>query len=216
MKQQFLLSALFVCMSIVSAQAQIKKGAIWLGGNIGYSENKTDYETSPDYKYRTLGINPAIGTAIKDNLVAGIIISYNKTRINNGGSMIESKETMKGGGIFLRQYVPIVNRLYIFGEANATFKSLRGNETQSYNNVKINKKGWDAGLSFSPGVSYGINRKIQLETGFNSLIHVLKTKRNNTSTANGYDIKTESFSAGLNLENESYFFIGIRFLINKA
>lgn len=216
MKQHFLLSALFVCISIASAQAQIKKGSIWLGGNIGYSENKNDFESNPDYKYRSLGINPAIGTAIKDNLIAGIIVSYNKTRVTNNGSIIESKDILKGGGIFVRQYVPIVNRLYVFGEANATYKSFRGNESQSYNNIKINKKGWEAALNFSPGVSYGISKKLQLETGFNSLFHIAKTKRNNTSAANGYDMKTESFSAGLNLENESYFFIGFRFLINKG
>jgi hypothetical protein len=63
-------------------------------------------------------------------------------------------------------------------------------------------------------MAYSITRKLQLESGFNSLLSVnyAKSRRNvgqpNKETG-------ESFSAGMNLDGKSSFFIGFRLLINS-
>ena len=221
MKQKFLLSLVFVCTCIVSSQAQIKKGGTWLGGGIGYSEQKTDYEaTTPDYKNRTIGITPAIGKVVKDNLVVGIALRYYSTKLeNNGTYTVEQKGKNYGGGVFIRQYVPIINRLYIFGQGDANYTSTKLNETQrDYNGyqTKYKTKGWNSSLSITPGVAVSITKNLQLETGFNNLFNVSYAKStSSTDQSSANNTKNSSFSAGVSLENESQFYLGFRFLINN-
>lgn len=220
MKQQFLLSVLFLCLVTVTTHAQtISKGSIWLGGNIGYSQSKTDYDgnVTPDYKTSTLSILPAIGKAVNDNLVVGINVIYQKTKTNNSGASVnESNEKFYGGGVFVRRYVPVISRLYVFGDLDIWARRYRADGSPyTGSGIKTKTKGGESGVSLTPGVSVGINKKLQLETGFNSLFSTFYSKRKTTSSTNGYNYTTESFSAGFNLENQSYFYIGFRLLINS-
>jgi hypothetical protein len=218
MKQKFLLSALFVCMFFVSTQAQIGKGSAWLGGNIGYSQSKSDYVNSPDQKTEVLQFSPSVGTAIKENLIAGISLGYTENtqkNTNPNGNYAKTTSKYYGGGIFIRRYIPVVTRLYLIGEATAYYNSGKITTTEVYSTVnsKVTTKSWNTSLSFTPGISYGLTKKVQLETGFNSLFAVGygKSKRNLTGSSKE---TSESFSAGINLENKSTFYIGFRFLIN--
>jgi hypothetical protein len=221
MKQKFLLPLITFFALTISSKAQISKGAIWLGGSIGYNQYKEDYEATPDnYKNSWLGITPAIGKVIKDNLVAGVGITYLKNNLENSGSIMKQKERQLGGVAFIRQYVPIISRLYIFGEVSAAFRSVKGNAEQLYYNsgysiVKTKTKGWEGGLSVTPGISVAINKKLQLETGFNNLLNASYSKRKTSSDAAPLRVEKSSFSAGLSLENESQFYLGFRFLINN-
>jgi hypothetical protein len=222
MKQKFLLSLVFVCTFIVSAHAQIKKGGTWLGGGVGYSEQKTDYDgSSSDAKSRTFVISPAIGKVVKDNLVVGISLSYSNSKIenNSSASTIDQKGKSYGGGVFLRQYVPIINRLYIFGQGNANYASTRINETQrDYYGVptKYKSKGWGSSLSITPGVAVSINKNLLIESGFNNLFSIAYS-RNKTSldSPSAPKTTTSNFSAGVSLENQSALYLGFRWLINN-
>lgn len=220
MKQKFLLSTLFVCMFIVSTQAQIGKGSAWLGGNIGFSQSKSDNVTSPDRKTQVIQFNPSVGTAIKENLIAGISLGYSENtdkETNSNGSYTKTTAKYYGGGIFIRRYIPVVTRLYLIGDATAYYNSGKETRNEVYNTVnnKVTTKSWNTGLSFTPGISYGLTKKVQLETGFNSLFSVGygKSKRNLAGSGSSKET-SESFSAGINLENKSTFYIGFRFLIN--
>jgi hypothetical protein len=204
---------------IASAHAQIPKESIWLGGSIGYGSTKNDYANSTlESKSHTVSFSPAVGVAVKDNLIVGVMLSYTNKKTKNIGYVEKAKETSTGGGVFVRQYVPIVNKLYLFGEASALFRSLKSNEELSYNNpsMKNKTKGWDAGLALTPGVALGINKKVQLESGFNSLFSAVYNKRkiDNSGTADDYTQK--NFNAGIALDNESLFYVGVRFLLSKG
>jgi hypothetical protein len=222
MKQKFLLSLVLVCTFIVSGHAQIKKGGIWLGGSIGYSEQKTDYDGSTsDTKSRTFVISPAIGKVVKDNLVVGVSLSYynSKTENNSSSSTIDQKGKSYGGGVFVRQYVPVINRLYIFGQGNANYSSIRINETQrDYYGIptKYKSKGWSSGLGITPGVAVSITKNLLIESGFNNLFYVSYSK-NKTSldSPSAPKTTTSNFSAGVSLENQSAFYLGFRWLINN-
>jgi hypothetical protein len=74
-------------------------------------------------------------------------------------------------------------------------------------------RGWNTGIGFTPGISYAINKKLQLESGFNSLFHATYAKSKTTA---GYNkSSSDSFSAGVSLENQSTFYIGFRVLLNN-
>jgi hypothetical protein len=224
MKQKSLLVLVCIFSLVASTQAQIKKGSVWLGGNIGYSESDSKSESSGDLGMKVISFKPAAGIAIKENLIAGVTINYSKATNESGGAVMYARKQIDrniGGGVFLRQYVPVVSRLYIFGQADAGYN--KGKSTvNEMNNVTTpttkrisTTKGWSAGISLTPGVSYAVNNKLQLETGFNSLFSTVYNKSKTTSENSGLRSSTKTFSTGINLENESTFYIGFRFLINS-
>ncbi|MFL5745382.1 MAG: autotransporter domain-containing protein, partial [Niastella sp.] len=131
MKQRIVLSLVFVCAFMVTTRAQISKGAVWVGGSIGYNHQKFGTDT-PYTKTNTFNFSPAVGLVIKDNLVVGISLTYGHGKTNNNGSEIERKNNNYGAGIFVRQYIPIVNRLYLFGEAGANYEYSKYNSTSNY------------------------------------------------------------------------------------
>jgi len=219
MLQKSLLMIVFAFSLFTTAHAQINKGGIWLGGSIAYNEQKTDYPgPSSDYKNRTLGVSPAIGKVVKDNLVVGISLSYYNNKMeNNSSSTTQSKGKSYGGGVFIRQYVPVINRLYIFGQGNAGFSTTKINQTdRDYNGytTKYKTTGWSSALSITPGIAVSINKNLQLESGFNNLFYVSYSKDKKRAEVPNTTTKNSLFSAGLSLENQSTFYLGFRWLIN--
>jgi opacity protein-like surface antigen len=210
MKQKFLLSLVFVCMFIVSTRAQISKGAIWLGGQAGYSQSSDKSGSITNQKQTGFTISPAVGKAVKDNLIVGIAANYvhYKTKSGQGSSR---KDNTYGGGLFIRKYIPVVSRLYIFGDARAYFNRVKSEDESGGYTSKI--KGVDVGIAVTPGVSYAVTKSIQIETGLNSLFNTRYStrKQNQGFTEN----KNKTFTTGLFLDNTSQVFIGFRFLINK-
>jgi len=211
----------FAFSLFTTAHAQIKKGGTWLGGSIGYSESKTDNPgTTLDPKLKSVGVYPAIGFVVKDNLVFGVALSYASTKYDNANGYKDRKDKSYGGGIFLRKYVPIVNRFYIFGETSAFYRDNRSNWTTTdyYGNLtKYKSSGWDGNVTISPGVSFALNKSLQLETGFSNLFFASyqKSKSSLDITAPASETKSSSFSIGASLENASTFYVGLRFLINN-
>ena len=93
MKQKILLALVLICTCIASVNAQIKKGSIWLGGSLGYGITENDVSgTAPDAKSRTVSILPAVGLAVKDNLIVGVGLSYTNKRTENYGITKLEKE----------------------------------------------------------------------------------------------------------------------------
>lgn len=220
MKQRFLLSLVFVFTFIAATQAQIGKGSMWLGGSIGFSQSKSDFGTNQ--KMESFNVSPAVGKAIKENIIAGVRLGYSKStskNTNSPESYYNSTTENYGGGIFIRQYVPVVSRLYIFGEATASYAASKQTRDELHSNIKVNTetKGWSTSLGFTPGVSYGVTRKLQLETGFNSLFSMSygKSKLKYPNSPSASKQTSEGFSAGISLENASTFYIGFRLLINN-
>jgi hypothetical protein len=220
MKLKFLLS-LFALTGVLTSQAQINKGSVLLGGSIGFNQikSKGDASITSTSKTTTTTISPAVGVALKENLVAGVRFNYTKYKQRNNydamaTNYLNTDIKNYGGGIFLRRYVPVINRLYVFGEGSATYNDIKETSIQGYYTSKNERKikGWNTGLSFTPGISYGVSKKFQIEGGFNSLFSVTYAK--SKTTYNGTPMgTTESFSGGISQDNESMFFVGFRFVI---
>ncbi|WP_081165921.1 autotransporter domain-containing protein [Niastella populi] len=213
MKQRFLLSFIFVFTCMVATRAQIGKGSTWLGGSVGYSHSK-DNSGAPatSTKQNNFYISPAIGTAVKENLILGVSLSYNNNTTKFGYTSAK-KDRLYGGGIFLRKYWPVVNRLYIFGEAEAYYQAIRSTDNYTTGGNELKVKGWNSGIALTPGLSYAITRNLQLETGLNSLFSTRYQKRKNKQ---GFtNTESSAFNTGISLDNASDIFIGFRILINK-
>lgn len=218
-----LLFSLFALTCVLTSQAQINKSAVLLGGSIGYNKGKSD-TWQQDIKIKTFIFSPAIGIAVKENLVVGARFNYLKqTQNNQNDGYYTNKQDIDtknyGGGLFVRGYVSVINRLYVFGEGTASYTVLRETNTQTstYNEKMVRKtKGYSTGLSFTPGVSFAVSKKFQIEGGFNSLFNVsyLKSKTNyGTGYVNVQPDKQELLSAGISHDDNSMFYVGFRFVI---
>ena len=215
MKQRFVLSLAFVCAFMVTTRAQISKGTVWVGGNVSYNSQKTDFsQNTPDYKNNKLSINPAIGTAVKDNLVVGIRLSYENGKTENNGALSEIKTHSYGGGVFVRQYFPVITRLYIFGDAGASFTSSKTDDTHIDNNTKVTTtyKTKLASLGITPGIAFAVTKKFQLETSLNNLLSVAYL---NSKSGDPNPVKTTQITGGVFSDGKAEFNIGCRFLLGN-
>jgi hypothetical protein len=211
MKQRILLSLLFVCSLVVSTRAQINKDAIWLGGQVSFSQtNDKSLGSSTTNKTTGYSINPAMGKAVKDNLVVGISASYQHSK-NKSGSTTNSNYNSYGGGVFIRKYVPVISQLYLFGDARLFVN--RGIEKGYPGSGYTKNKYWDISISASPGIAYAVSKSIQIESGVNSLFSARYQSRN--SKQGFTEGKYNSFAGGVLLDSNSPIYIGFRFLINK-
>lgn len=223
MKQTY---ALLLCVFAYSiANAQVKKGDIVLGGNLGYSDQAQTVLTSPPQttKSTLLDVNPSIGKAIRDNLVLGIDIAYfHSTSSQNPAYTSSISQTGNGflAGVFLRRYKPIGAGFSLFGEAE-----LSGNYSHSTAEMPSNAQfaetsdhsnGFGFTLQVYPGIAYALNRRWQLETSLPNFlsinyIHDKETQQYNTQAAQS--TSDHSFNISSSLTGNDEFTVGVRYFI---
>jgi hypothetical protein len=217
MKLKFLTSLLFVLTCMASAQAQIEKGSLLLGTGIGFEQVKGKGQMSSlsTSKTNTFIISPSAGVAVKENLVAGIRLDYMTTRERNVPITDYYDNTdikNYGAGIFLRRYIPLISQLYVFGEGNVNISVIRENTAKGPQIEELKIRGWSTGIHITPGISYGIGKKFQIEGGFNSLLSITYSKSKSTYN-NNYRTTLDKFAGGISQNNESMFFAGFRYIL---
>lgn len=207
-----------ISISVISAQTNIPKGSLLLGGDISFGT--THYEdinsrTSNSYGFN---ISPSIGVAIKENLFAGLSLGVGlvKNAFNNGPYIDSSKLNTYSYGVFIRKYKPLKNNFNIFLQGN-----LYGfNAKKEYYSLSSNTESQkDLGLGFSltPGISYAINSKLQLEAGLNSILGIgYGQSRYSDNLSSGRIVKHSTFNAYTSLNNfSSQLYFGFRLLLQK-
>ena len=222
MKLKMLFSVVFACTLLTSSYAQINKGSTWLGGSFSYGKHNGKLIPSmPEEELRQTRILPAVGVAIKENLVVGIFGTYINEDRKNDDYLKENKSKAYGGGVFVRRYVPVYKQLYLFGEGRLNYTHSKGTVKYDWGNgnYTYDFKGWSTGVTFTPGISYGITKNVQLEAGVVSLFNIsygrAKAVNAGSNAGNPGSSKTNSFNADINLDKLSSFSLGVRFLLNK-
>src|SRR5688500_14694907 len=105
--QLLIASSLFI---VSTANAQISKGSILLGGNLSFSSVKS--EDGIKQPNLNLNLSPSIGKAIKENLIVGVGLGYSRYRNGPKGSEIEYSNKY-GGDLFVRKYYPLGRNFYL-------------------------------------------------------------------------------------------------------
>lgn len=220
MKTTTLFSCLLLFFAFNSyAQVDFPKGSLLLGGSIGYNNAKSGNASLYESKGYSFSVLPAIGLAIKENLFAGVSVGYihSNTKILNSSSGATDSGTLNNYfyGLFLRKYKPLKYGFSIFLQgdlAGYSIKDVSRGNTQPTETIQKSK---GVELSLTPGISYNISSRFQLESGFNKIVSVtygeIKTIRSDSPIN-----KTRLFSATANLNNfGSQLFFGFRFLLQK-
>jgi hypothetical protein len=210
MKKFYFLVSIASFMSF-SSFAQISKGSIWLGGNIGFSNSKNANGENSKSDYYS--ISPSIGVAVKENTILGIELNFDRSNFKSELNSVEISHY--GIAAFERKYWEILNRFYAFGHFQLAYaKEKRNND---YTNATEKSNGWSASLSAAPGLAFAIGKRCHLETMLNDLFYVnYGESKNNTTNVSGitsYD--SHSISGGINFEGASTITLGVRFLVGK-
>lgn len=224
MKKYLLLFSVIVCLSFAS-QAQITKGSFFIGGNVGYStttEERTGVPTptNPEGKSSTTVISPAIGIAVKPNLIAGIDFSYGRIDNENfqGAGSFETK--VLGAGLFLRRYFPVAQRFYAFGQVGLGYTDTEAEQRSMFNpNQRDVTNGWLVDASLSPGVAYNLTKTLYLEAGFDDLFRLAYRKERREEIPGGsgttFTTNRKNFSISSSLSGAIPLTVGIRFIFPR-
>ncbi|HTI94343.1 MAG TPA: outer membrane beta-barrel protein [Puia sp.] len=217
--KKILLSSLAVFITLLS-HAQIKKGTVFIGGNINFlhQSGKTDdsiyIAANPATNF---SFSPSVGWAIKDNLVFGIDLGYGyqKDSYNYPGPAYYNKLNSYSGGVFLRKYKTLGSGFYLFGQTDLGFTYTKTDHSAG-RAAPDQTKTSTVGLSFYPGVAYRLSSHWQLETGLPGLAHITYSHINETNyptPASEAHASSNSFNAGTTLGSYFQFSVGILYVI---
>jgi hypothetical protein len=208
MKKIVFFSFLFVVLSCF-LHAQINKGSVLLGGNVGFSTTKAK-DTS--LENNGVSVSPVVGIAVKQNLVVGLSFNYSHSKDNLNLNNYQSEGKSYGAGVFVRKYVPLGKGFYLFGETGLNYQDYSGAYTYTYQKTEL--KVQSIGINLYPGVSYAISKKLQLEFGLPQLVTLgySKTRQivNDATTQ-----KTNEVYFSASASSFSNFILGFRIFLPK-
>lgn len=208
---------LLTFIATVTANAQIKKAALLLGGQISFYSNKYN-NTLPTTKNNGAGLGLSLGKAYKENNVAGVYASYGQNKNENrysNSNYSTSNSYNYGAGVFYRQYKNLSRNFYFFGEINGGFSGFK----QTQENVQPNfidkftntQNGIQLGIT--PGLSYQIYKKLQLEILAPSVAGLSFAATKNTSQNTTTKGSTFQLSSSLNSNFLNNIALGFKFVL---
>ncbi len=214
MKKQLLFILLSLFVTIFS-YAQVNNNAIFLGGDIGASSQKTKNNTGTTVnKLNSVFVSPVFGKAVKDNLVVGGDVSFSSSKDEYTLYNVRDEKAL-GAGIFARKYKTLGKSnflLFLQGRLGYAYT-----KTESYISTPYvtTSKRHNIGVNVYPGISYALSRKLQLETGLNNLLSLnYFTEKSNTAQPVPVIARTNGINISSSIDNFSSLYIGFRVLIN--
>lgn len=220
MKKRFLLFTLTLAAFSFS-HAQITKGTISIGGNLGFNSITAKDEFGNNTSKTNAGsfsISPSIGKAWKENTVTGINASFgaSKTSITN---KYDNKNALLG--VFVRKYIPLGKGFYIYGQGSVagTYSDNKLYQLSPVNSQTgiIDRKGIGAGVYLDAGLSYQVSKKVLLELAMGNLANLSYTHQWDKQVSGPAVSLQKSnnfyFNSGLNLSNLLGTTLGFRILL---
>lgn len=200
MKKIYLLSALV--MLTIASYAQIQKNAVLLGGQLSYSNNKSDFENLKQKSWNAVA-GLSLGKAIRENTVVGFNLNYAPAKQTyqgtNGDSLITSTNRYSVG-VFYRKYKNLGKDFYFFAEGNAAFiYNVSENSKSSAIDYKYTQTG--GSLALTPGFAYQVCKKLQFEVSVPSLVSLQYMHSKNKTSDVAYNGKSNNFSVNSSLSN---------------
>lgn len=221
MKKTFAL--LLFIGTTAAATAQIKKGAVLLGGQFGF--NNSTYEatfsppnppnTTQTQKNKGGNFSIAIGKAIAENAVIGLNAGYSggKNENVNGINIFTSKYNQYNAGIFYRRYKKLASRFYFFGEGGVGYFASKQTDKNTPAINDVTRKGSGGQFYLTPGIAYQTGKRLQLEILIPGIVSANYSVTKTTST--GSNTKQDQFYINTNLNGSplNNLAVGFRFIL---
>ena len=190
MKRKLVITSLCLFGLVSAGQAQMKKSAVLLGADLSYGVQKNEYNNGSNLKSANIGFS--VGKFFTESKVFGIIANYgfNSQRINSNDSLI-SKTDNYNLGVFCRHYKALGKGFYFFGQSAATYGQTKQDLVQSITKSK------GLSINLTPGISYQVFKKLQMEITLPSIAY-LNIGSTNYVVKNdpSFNYKTNTFSIG--------------------
>ncbi len=213
MKRSLLILSIASLAIATSSNAQINKGATLIGGNIGGSTSKTDRPNQDEGNASGFNVGLRIGKAVKENLIIGGLASYSRAKEKNV-SPYDYTNNLFEAGIFARKYKQIASSsFYIFATGTLTGGFEKRDNSYSGISSPQESKLTRVDLGLTPGVSYGVNKWLHIEAGFNDLLR-LGYSSERTESAGALVEKRKSFSGNANISSQNQLYLGFTLLLN--
>ncbi len=199
----------------VTTQAQVKQGAIMLGGDFGISSEKRDNNSAFSSKQTGFSITPVFGYAVKDNLVIGGDLYYSEGKYDGTPPAYDNKNSYRGAGFFVRHYRALGHSGFsLFVQGRIGYQHYRF--TQTGTTLVDDLKRNELRTTVNPGLTYTINKRWQFETGLSNLLVLSAYSQKQTISAgspSNYTAKGMNLIGSINPATNLY--VGLRFLLNK-
>lgn len=187
------------------AKAQVAKGDILVGGNVGFTTGSVKPNDAIDDKTTTtdFSISPKVGYALSDTWMIGVFArtSFSTEKEETAGVEDKFNSNMITPGVFVRHYHVIGgSKFAFFGEANVGYgfgqTKQDGTKLASISGIEAN---------IQPGISYFVTKCFVIEGVFGGLNYM-----NSTIEAEGTDIKSKT--SAFDFQFTKQFNLGVSFL----
>lgn len=189
MKKSLLISVLLLFSTL--GFAQITKGDIQLGGNLGFYKYQ-----SKDNDYSSLTISPRGGLFVSDLTSVGLILDYGSDKSTGLNSFFF------GFGVYSRFHKMVTDNFYIFLQPSASIGT-GSSENGANPDTDVNT----FNISIAPGMTYFLSPKFALGMNVGSLGY-----SSSTNKSSGVETKSEQYRLNLNLNSVS---LGFSYFIKK-
>jgi len=201
--RKIILAVITVSLFVSTANAQIKKGDILLGGTFGYGNSNSPGNSSSS----NANLNPSIGYAIGKNSVLSIRLGYSHGKSEDANGNYVSKYTGFSTGMAWKKFFPIKDKLGWFTDLYGAFSSgsIKQQYTPGSSMSKSTSTGYSAGVN--PGIYFIPSPGLLLSINAGGIVYGssrLKSSGQPTGRNSNFTV---------NLLN--YFGFGIDFIINK-
>ena len=193
--------------------AQIRKGSILLGGQISSYNSTIDYSTNQkSQKNNSSTFNVSVGKAFKENSVVGLTLAFNLSNFSYSfNNYIKTKQRFYSLGVYDRQYKKLAKDLYFFTELGAAYVFSTQMDTDTLGTKLSTGKGSGGQLNLTPGISYKICKKINMEITIPNIIYAQYSVTKNETISLPQNSVEKRFSISTNLTSSFVNNLGIGF-----
>jgi hypothetical protein len=166
---KFYFLLLFVLITF-SASSQIRKNATFIGGQFAFNNDNNKFEGGDD-ESRNGSFNLLLGKALSENNVLGVSVGASSSKTEGLTIPYSNTNNRYNVGAFFRRYNPLGSKFYLFGQFDAGV-SFGKEEVDYLNTATADTEGKEFGfnLGITPGVSYQLSKKIQVEVTLPNIV----------------------------------------------
>lgn len=196
MKKLFFLLAFVPLISF----GQFSKSTKYVGGNLMYNSNKSDYGTANSPSSTFFSANGQMGFFLNDSWAVGPVVNFissNRPSINPVTNLFENAK-VKGfaGGVFARKFFTITD-IFLFSLEG---KGMIGNLSRDENSAIFNEGGTRLYFSLFPAFTFLPNKKWAFDAGIGGISY------NSNWNANFIDDQNFQINLGQVNLGVNYFF----------
>lgn len=202
--------ALVACLGLfgltASAQTQLQKGRLLVGGTGALGLTALGETENDDNSSTTFGLNVQGGYFFTDNLAAGLLINWNSVTSDNGSN--ETTNSSFTIGPFVRYYFPIAERLAVYPQLSIGFGGATNESVVDLPSGGTQVRGtddtaWNWGLGVGGAYFIGDQVSIDLFLGYNRINTTTEVVE--AGTGRTFDVDRDRGQFGANIGFNIFF-----------